>query len=113
MHKFMEQDLGWTTKSAGLSGNSIHYTMQHPSQPTTVNLEIKADDSCEITLEGETKLIPSREALTAALKLPRAATKLDQGRILSQVLDELLRRHRTVTHAAVEDMMGRYSRGHL
>lgn len=114
MHKFMEQDLGWKTIKARTYGHSVTYLMKEPSNGKHyIELEIKADDTCDITLNGETRTIPSRQDITKALNLKKAATKLEQGRILSQVIDELIRRHRTVTHADVEDMMAKFARGHL
>ena len=114
MHKFMEQDLGWRTLRAKTCGHSVHYLMQEPGRGGHyLDLEVKADDTCELTLDGETRVIPSRQDIGVALNLNKTATKLQQGRILSQVIDELIRRHRTVTQADVQDMMEKFARGHL
>lgn len=114
MHRFMEKELGWRTLVAKTSGHSVKYLMQEPgSEPHLIELEVKADDSCSLTLEGESRTIPSRQDIGTALRLGKIATKLQQGRILSQVIDELLRRHRGATQADVEDMMERFSRRHL
>ena len=114
MHRFMENDLGWKTLKARTAGHTVSYLMQEPGKNKhLVVLEVHADDTCKVTLEGETRTIPSRQDIGVALGLESIATKLQQGRILSQVLDELLRRHRGHTQADVEDMMDRFARGHL
>lgn len=111
MKTFLEKELGWKTLQAMTAGHGIMYLVEDPSGRYKVVLEIKADRSIRVTLGGETRNIPNPEAIGEVLG--RKATKLDQGRILYQVLEKLMRKHREPTKAEIEDMMERFSRGHL
>lgn len=114
MHSFMEKEMKWQTISACLSGHSVVYLMKEPAPGKHyVILETKPDNTFDITVDGETRTLPSRDDCGKALGLGRPATKTEQGCILVRVIMEMVRRHRPPTEAAIEDMMERFSRGHL
>jgi hypothetical protein len=108
MKSFMEKDLGWKCIKARTSGQDIHYLMQKGNQ--VLQLETKADGSYLIAYCQENRIIPNLELIAVALKLQKA-TKLDQCRILSQVIDMLLSRHRGATESEVQDMMQSFASG--
>lgn len=113
MKRILEGELGWKTLQAKTAGHSVLYLMRDSSDKHTVLFEFKADGSIAVTYDNETRQVPNRQDLGKALGLLGPATKHDQVRILDQVLEKLVRRHREETQAMVEDMMARFGRGKL
>lgn len=105
--RFLEEHQGWKAVSASVQGSSVKYLYTKGKQSLTV--EQKPDHSYSLTYNGETRIVPNKEACSAALG-HKEPSDLDVIRIFSQVLDKMLRKNREETHAAVVDQMERHSR---
>jgi hypothetical protein len=111
MKQFMEKELGWKALKVRLSGHDTIYLMK--SGKHLLQLEAKSDGSYTLMYNQESRTVPNLETITKALNLKQPATKLDQARILDQVIDKLIRKNRGYTEAEVHDMMERFANGHL
>ena len=111
MKQFMEQELGWKAIQARIVGHSTLYLMRKGKH--VLQMEAKPEGDYVLTYARESRIIPNLDDITKALKLKTKATVLDQARILDQVLDKLVRKHRGSTEAEVQDMMRRFAEGHF
>lgn len=94
--------VGCTTVSA-----SVLYRFQ--KSRTKVDIEVMPDSVLKVTVENETRIIPSPDVIKAALK-EKMSDDAATIRMLSQVLDKLLRKHRGDVEADVQDAMSRHAR---
>lgn len=110
--QYLEMHRGFTSTGAALSGHSIiyHYRDRYGKELTT---ETMPNGSTKVTLENETRIVPSAEDILSALNDSSIDKEEAVIRIFSQVLDKLLRKHRGDIHGDVVDTMERHARQQL